>query len=229
LKPPGQFITFEGLDGCGKSTQVELVGDYLRRQGRTVIITREPGGTEVGQQIREILLNVSEVNITPLTELCLMFAARAQHVEQAILPALKRGELVLCDRFTDSSLAYQGYGRGVPLDTILSVERLLCQGLRPDLTLLLDIDAATSIRRTGVRNRKAHQLETRFEMEGQRFFERVREGYLALARQEPNRVRIIDGSGTIEQLQAAVRAAVDEFLETWQQQGGRVAGGAGGI
>ena len=229
LEPAGQFITLEGLDGCGKSTQLEMLGDYLRSQGRAVILTREPGGTKVGQKIREVLLNVSQEAITPLTELSLMFAARSQHIEQVILPALQRGELVVCDRFTDSSVAYQGYGRGVPLDTIRTLERLLCPGVRPDLTLLLDIDAATSIERTGVRNRKAHQPDTRFEQEGQLFFERVREGYLAIARQEPQRIRIIDGGGSIEQLHVAVCAAVDEFLRISLPQDGRSPGETRGL
>ncbi|MBI3934694.1 MAG: dTMP kinase [Acidobacteria bacterium] len=213
MKLPGRFITLEGLDGCGKSTQLEMLGEYLRDQGKTVILTREPGGTPVGQQIRDVLLNASQQAITPLTELSLMFAARAQHIEQVLLPALHRGGIVLCDRFTDSSMAYQGYGRGGSLDTIRALENLLCQGLRPDLTLILDIDAETSLRRTADRNRKAHQPDTRFEQEDLQFFERVRAGYLAIAKQEPQRARILDGSVTIEQLQAAIRQVVDGFLE----------------
>ena len=219
----------EGLDGCGKSTQLEMLAEHLRSQGHSVTSTREPGGTRVGQQIREVLLNASQEAITPLTELSLMFAARAQHIEQVIRPALDRGELVLCDRFTDSSVAYQGYGRGVSLDIIGALENLLCQGLRPDLTLILDIDAATSLRRTAARNRKAHQPNTRFEQEGLQFFERVREGYLAIARQEPHRVRNIDGSGTIEQLFAAVCLAVDEFLQSLPGVAGHQPGGGRGV
>lgn len=229
MKSPGQFITLEGLDGSGKSTQLEMLGEYLRDQGRAVLTTREPGGTKIGQQIRELLLNVSPETITSLTELSLMFAVRAQHIEQVILPALGRGELVLCDRFTDSSIAYQGYGRGVPLETIQTLEKLLCQGVRPDLTLILDIDAATSIQRTGVRNRRARQSNTRFEQEGRQFFERVREGYFAIARQEPQRVQIIEGSGTIEQLFVAVRSAVDKFLGISPRGGGNPAGGGRGV
>jgi dTMP kinase len=214
LKVPGHFITLEGLDGCGKSTQLEMLGEYLRGQGRAVTATREPGGTPVGQAVRELLLNASQTTISALAELGLMFAARTQHIEELILPALERGEVVLCDRFTDSSVAYQGYGRGVELESIRALERALCGGLRPELTLLLDIDAATSIERTGVRNRKARLPDTRFEQEGKQFFERVREGYLAIARQEPERVRMVNGSGTIEQIHASVRAEVDEFLKT---------------
>ncbi|MBI4480037.1 MAG: dTMP kinase [Acidobacteria bacterium] len=229
MKPPRRFITLEGLDGCGKSTQLEMLTEHLRSQGHIVTSTREPGGTRVGQQIREVLLNASQEAITPLTELSLMFAARAQHIEQIILPALRRGELVLCDRFTDSSVAYQGYGRGVPLDLIRALENLLCQGLRPDLTLILEIDAATSLRRTEARNRKAHQPHTRFEQEDLQFFERVRQGYLEIARQELHRVRILDGSGTIEQLFAAVRLAVDEFLQSLPGVAGHLPGGGRGV
>jgi len=213
LKTPGRFITFEGLDGCGKSTQLALLGEHLRGQGLPITETREPGGTPVGQLIREILLHDSQEKITPLTELTLMFAARAQHVEQVILPALQRGRVVLCDRFTDSSVAYQGYGRGVALETIAALEKLLCQGVRPDLTLLLDIDVQTALHRTGARNRQADQPDTRFEREGAEFFDRVRREYLEIARQEPQRVKVIESSGSIENVQQAVRGVVQEFLK----------------
>ena len=229
MKSPGQFVTFEGLDGCGKSTQLEMLAAYLRGQGRAVLTTREPGGTPVGQKIRDVLLNVTAETITSLSELSLMFAARAQHIEQVILPALHRGEMVLCDRFTDSSFAYQGYGRGVPLDTIRTLEQVLCQGLGPDLTLILDLDAAISSERTAVRNRMTQQPNTRFEQEGMEFFERVREGYLAIARQEPHRVRVIDARGSIEQLHSAVRAAVDTFLQSPPAEGSPPAGGRRGV
>jgi len=237
LDHPGRFITLEGLDGCGKSTQLELLGNFLREHGqdvgRAVVMTREPGGTPVGQKIREVLLHASfdtaAEPITPLTELSLMFAARAQHIEHIILPALRRGDIVLCDRFTDSSIAYQGYGRGVPLDAIRALEKILCQGLRPDLTLILDINVATSIERTAIRNRKAQQPDTRFEQEGVQFFERVREGYLAIAREEPQRIRILDGSLTIEQLHQAVRQAVEELLKCSPGGSGDRAGGGRGI
>jgi dTMP kinase len=212
LKTPGRFITFEGLDGCGKSTQLALLAEHLRGQGLPVTETREPGGTPVGQLIREILLHTSQGKISPLTELTLMFAARAQHIEQVILPALQRGEVVLCDRFTDSSVAYQGYGRGVALETIAALEKLLCQGVRPDLTLLLDIDVQTGLHRTGARNRQADQPDTRFEREGAEFFERVRRGYLEIARQEPQRVKVIDGHAGVEQVQSAIRRVIDELL-----------------
>jgi dTMP kinase len=228
LNGSGHFITLEGLDGCGKSTQLEVLAAYLRGQGRAVVTTREPGGTPLGQRIREVLLNASQETMTPLAELSLMFAARTEHIEEVILPALGRGDVVLCDRFTDSSIAYQGYGRGVALESIRILERTLCQGVRPGLTLILDIDAATSIQRTRTRNLESRQANTRFEEEGKQFFERVREGYLAIAREEPQRVRIVDGSGGIEQIRATVRAEVDRFFER-AGRGRRVAGGRSGV
>ena len=204
MKSLGRFITLEGLDGCGKSTQLVLLAEHLRGQGCSVVETREPGGTPVGQQIRELVMNAAPGAFSPLTELTLMFAARAQHVDALILPALGRGEVVLCDRYADSTVAYQGYGHGIALETIRTLETLLCQGVRPNLTLLLDIDAATCLERSVARNRKAQQPDTRFEREGLQFFERVRRGYLEIARQEPNRVKIVDGSGTIDEVQTEV-------------------------
>lgn len=225
---PGIFITLEGLDGCGKSTQLELLAGYLRGQGRAVTTTLEPGGTWVGRQIRELLLHSAPEPLTPLTELALMFAARAQHIDGVILPALRRGEIVLCDRFTDSSYAYQGYGRGVPLDAIRQLERVLCQGLRPDLTLLLDMDATLSRERTGARNRKASEPHSRFEQEGLGFFERVRRGYLEIAVQEPLRVRRLDAGGSIQQLHEEICQLVDRFLHDRLPAGGKRLGGGGG-
>ena len=155
MKYPGKLITLEGLDGSGKSTQLALESERLRGQGFQVTTTREPGGTAVGQEVRDIVLNMQVEAVTPLAELALMFAARAQHIEQVILPALRAGQLVLCDRFTDSSVAYQGYGRGISLEVIQGLENLLCQGVRPDLTVILEIDPATGARRTSHRNRAA--------------------------------------------------------------------------
>jgi dTMP kinase len=142
-----------------------------------------------------------------------MFAARAQHLEQLILPAMRAGELVLCDRFTDSSVAYQGYGRGVSLEVIRGLENWLCQGVRPDWTVILDLDPETGARRTGDRNRAVSEPATRFEQEGIEFFERVRQGYREIARQEPDRVRVVDGRGNIAEVHERVRQAVDEFLQ----------------
>jgi len=213
LKHRGALITFEGLDGCGKTTQWELETERLSQQGRPVIATKEPGGTPVGRQIREIVLNAALGPLSDTTELALMFAARSQHIEEIILPVLQSGSLVLCDRFTDSTIAYQGYGRGIPLDTIHALEGLLCRGVLPDLTLLLDMDPETAAFRTRNRNRAAFQKETRFEKEGLEFFRRVRQGYLKIACQEPARVRVVDACTSISEVHEQVSRAIDEFLK----------------
>ena len=211
---PGRFITLEGLDGSGKSTQFARAAEYLRAQGCRTVATREPGGTELGQRVRDLLLDSSaQTRILPHTELALMFAARAQHVEQVILPALRDGCVVLCDRFTDSSFAYQGYGRGISADTIGTLETIFCSGLKPNLTLLLDLDARTGAARTGHRSHQTLQPHTRFEREDLDFFDRVRQGYLAIARQEPQRVKIIDASPSVEQVWLAIRRVLDEHLD----------------
>ncbi len=212
MKHLGALITFEGLDGCGKTTQLELEAERLSRQGRSVTATKEPGGTTVGRQIREIVLNAAGGPLSASTELTLMFAARSQHIEEVILPALKSGNVVLCDRFTDSTIAYQGYGRGIPLDAIRTLEDLLCHGVRPDLTLLLDIDPETAAQRTGSRNRAALQKGARFEEEGLEFFRRVRRGYREIARREPERVRMLDARAGIAEVHEQVRRSVDAFL-----------------
>lgn len=218
LKYPGKLITFEGLDGCGKSTQLEREAGRLRGLGLRVRATREPGGTPVGRQIRDLVLNASSDSLTDLTELTLMFAARAQHVEQVILPALQAGEIVLSDRFTDSTVAYQGYGRGIALDTIRSLEALLCQGVRPDGTLLLEIDVETGLRRAQARNDSRLGKESRFENETLEFFHRVEQGYREIARREPGRVRVVDGRGSIAEVQERVARCVDEFLSAFRQR-----------
>ncbi|HWP83599.1 MAG TPA: dTMP kinase [Terriglobia bacterium] len=228
MEPRGRFITLEGLDGCGKSTQMDLLCEHLRRQGWPVMATREPGGTAVGQKVREILLHAEDA-ITPLTETSLMFAARSQHIEQVLLPALQGGKIVLCDRFIDSSVAYQGAGRGVPLETIRALERLLCRGVRPQLTLLLDIDVATGLQRASKRNQAALLPSTRFERESREFFERVRAGYLDLARQEPQRVRVLDGRLGIGEIHAAICAVVDEFLAVSPGAAGHPGRGGHGV
>src|SRR6266404_5834421 len=146
-RPPGALITFEGLDGCGKTTQFDLESKRLVGQGWVVTTTKEPGGTPVGQKIREIVLNVSSGPLSATTELALMLAARAQHIHEVIRPALESGILVLCDRFTDSTVAYQGYGRGIPLDQLETLDRILCHSFRPQLTLILDIDPETAAER----------------------------------------------------------------------------------
>jgi len=208
----GKFITFEGLDGSGKSTQMALAQERLKAAGVKVAATREPGGTELGRRIRRLVLDAHTLDISPVAELGLMCSARAQHVEELILPALRSGVVVLCDRFADSTVAYQGYGRGLPLQLVNDLYRALSGGLQPDLTLIFDIDAATAVARTAARNRGSGEAATRFEREDEAFFRRVREGYLAIARAEPERVRLLDGRGSIEEVERAARACIEECL-----------------
>src|ERR671924_1609389 len=188
----GFFITFEGLDGCGKSTQLEKLASVLREEGRPVVVTREPGGTAIGDRIRAILLDSATRKLSPEAELALMFASRAQHLEEVILPALTHGKVVLCDRFTDSSEAYQGGGRKLGSEPVLALHRILCGNLQPDLTILMDSDVAASVERARRRNRArssegngVESDENRFEQESRAFFGRVRAAYLAIAQREP--------------------------------------------
>lgn len=193
------FITFEGPEGSGKTTQVRRVGDTLRATGVDCIVTKEPGGTPLADQIRAILLH-SENSMDRLTELLLYAASRRQHVVEVIRPALNRGELVLCDRFTDATLAYQGFGRLLDLDRLRGLNDWVTDSLVPDLTLLFDIEEEAGLRRARSRNAAATKDEGRFEAEDVRFHRRVREGYLALATAEPQRFAIIDASGSIEEV-----------------------------
>jgi dTMP kinase len=202
---PGLFLTFEGPDGSGKSTQARLLAERLRSQGHQVLETAEPGGTPIGQQIRRILLDPANHELRPIPELLLMFAARAQNVEQWILPALQQGQVVVCDRFTDSSIAYQGAGRGLGWKTVLELDRIACQGLVPDLTLCIDIDAATGLARAHSRNRSdAGKKESRLDEQSLEFHEKARAAYHELALREPHRFRLIDGHDTPEQTAAKV-------------------------
>jgi dTMP kinase len=197
----GFFITFEGMDGCGKTTQMRRLATRLRAAGCDVLETIEPGGTEIGSQIRAILLDSANKELAPTTELLLYFAARAQNVDQLILPALNAGKIVLSDRFTDSSLAYQGCGRGLGAQTVLPLDRIACRGLKPDLTLLIEIDPATGQARAEARNRHGNRTD-RMEEQEAAFYSRVRDAYTRMAAAEPERFRIIDG-----------RAAVDEVAD----------------
>jgi len=198
----GRFITFEGLDGCGKSTQLEKLAAVLRAQGLPVVVTREPGGTPTGDKIRQLLLDSNTSSLAPLAELALMFASRAQHIREVIEPALAEGRVVLCDRFTDSTEAYQGGGRKLGHEPVLALHRILCGGLWPELTILMDSDVAKSVdrarrrnqTRTGKNNRAKD--ENRFEQESRAFFGRVRNAYLAIAARKPERVVVVDARGT---------------------------------
>jgi len=208
---PGRFITFEGIDGCGKTTQFHMLVHWLRDRGREVVETVEPGGTGIGQQIRKILLNPANFDLKPRTELLLYFASRAQNVDQVIRPALEAGKVVLCDRFTDSTLVYQGCGRGLDTSVVLELDRIACQGLKPDTTLLIDIDLDTSLsraRRRNERNERTNDSEARIDNEGQAFHERVRKGYLELAATEPDRFRVIDGRASVGEVGMRIREAL---------------------
>jgi dTMP kinase len=204
----GVFITFEGPDGSGKSTQARMLAERLRGEGRPVLESVEPGGTPIGQQVRRILLDPVNKELTPTAELLLMFAARAQNVEQWILPALGEGKIVISDRFTDSSLAYQGAGRGLGEDTVLSLDHIACRGLIPDLTICIDIDTETGLARALARGGK----ETRLEEQAIEFHHKVRAAYHELARTEPRRFRLIDGCGTPEAIAMKVWEEVSPVL-----------------
>ena len=215
----GKFITFEGLDGTGKSTQMRKLAAALREAGHKVIETREPGGTPSGEKIRKVLLDSSTAGLSPLAEMALMFASRAQHIAEVIEPALGAGNIVLCDRFTDSTEAYQGSGRRLGSDPVLELHRVLCGNLQPDLTLLLDSNPHASVSRARRRNRRASKSaarshdENRFEQETRGFFARVREGYLAVATREPGRVIVVDARGTPGQTHERILEVVRRKLK----------------
>jgi dTMP kinase len=193
-KRRGRFITFEGTDGCGKSTQLRMLAEHLRAAGKDVVETVEPGGTRIGLQIRSILLDSANQELSPTAELLLYFSARAQNVDELILPALERGAVVLSDRFTDSTLAYQGAARGLGSETVMTVHKIACRSLFPDLTIYLDIDLDTSLERAHARNRLIEDKdERRMDEQAVEFHHRVREEYLKLAEAEPERIKVIDG------------------------------------
>jgi dTMP kinase len=204
----GRFITLEGIEGAGKSTVARFVRDWLTERGITVRATREPGGTPLAERVRELVLNRQGEAITPATETLLMFAGRGLHVENLIRPSLSRGEWVVCDRFTDATRAYQGAGRGVSMAWIEQLASEVQRGLQPDCTLLLDLPVELGLQR--VRQRSGTTAPTdRFEEEPAKFFERVREAYLALARAEPARIRIIDASRSVAEVQNQVAAVLE--------------------
>lgn len=205
------FITFEGIEGVGKTTQLQLMADYLQTKGIAVLKTREPGGTPMGEEIRDILLKHRNEQVSIMTELLLMFAARAQHVETIIKPALKSGKWVLCDRFTDASYAYQGGGRGIAWKTIETLENMVLGNFRPDYTLLFDAPIEVGLKRIQIRT---HQ--DRFEKENIDFFERIRAAYLKRAEEDLERHVIIDGSESIEKVEAAVIKIADKLLAEQQ-------------
>jgi dTMP kinase len=211
----GKFLTFEGLDGCGKSTQMELLAEVLRRQGLDVVTTREPGGTPTGEKIRSVILDSKTRSLAPMAELALMFAARAQHIAEIITPSLGAGRWVLCDRFTDSSEAYQGGGRQMGSDLILTMHQVVCGDLMPDMTILMDSDPQASVARARRRNKANAQDgidENRFEKEKLEFFDRVHVAYNAIAVREPARVFKVDARRPKEVTHLEIVRAVRERI-----------------
>ena len=212
MKPRGIFITFEGMDGSGKTTQMHRLAERLRSMGRTVTETVEPGGPPISQKIRRILLDSANQELSPTTEILLYFASRAQNVDQWILPALGRGEIVLSDRFTDSSLVYQGVGRGLGIPTVNDLERIACRDLKPDLTILVDVDAEASLARARSRNQAEPHCETRMDDQAIEFHLKVHEAYHALAAAEPERVKVVDGRAGIDEIEREVWSIVSAHV-----------------
>ena len=205
----GKFITLEGIEGAGKSSHLAFIRGFLQQSGKTVVLTREPGGTALGEKIRELLLDHRNDAMASDTELLLMFAARAQHLAQVICPALARGDWVLCDRFTDATYAYQGGGRGIAPARIAAMETWVQGELRPDLTLLLDVPEDIGLQRAGQRS-----TPDRFERERAEFFARVRAAYLGMAKNYATRYRVIDASQSLDSVQRAVQTTLEEFCRT---------------
>jgi dTMP kinase len=212
LKRRGLFITLEGIDGTGKSTQHRLLAEYLQECGHQVQATREPGGTRVGEQIRDILLASATEKLDPLAELALMYAARAQHLEEVVRPALAQGKIVISDRFNDASFAYQGYGRKLGVATVRALDQIICGPIQPDLTLVLDLSPRLALERARGREVQRKSQHGRFEVQGLRFHERVRRGYRAIARQESGRVKLIRVDRPVAEVQTAIRNCVNAFL-----------------
>jgi dTMP kinase len=204
----GLFITLEGPEGAGKSTNREYLAERLREQGVDVLLTREPGGTPLAERIRELLLDPSDEPMAADTELLLVFAARAQHLQQVIRPALAKGSMVLCDRFTDATYAYQGGGRGLSIERIAQLEQFVQAELRPNLTLIFDLPVEVGLARAAARGRL-----DRFEQEGRGFFEAVRQAYLQRAAQAPQRYRVLDAGQSLAQVQADIDALLPSLLE----------------
>ena len=205
----GFFITFEGVEGCGKTTQIRLLSDFLSAQGLRTTLTREPGGCQIADKIRTILLDAENRAMSPLAELMLYAAARAQHVSEVISPALGAGNVVLCDRFCDATVAYQSFGRGIDREVIDTLNVHACQGVSPDLTVLVDCDPSLGLERARRRiEASSGPREERFELEELAFHKRVRAGYLKLAADQPERFLIINGSDSIEAIFAAISAQV---------------------
>ena len=218
----GLLITLEGIDGCGKSTQREMLARELKQRGFEVVVTREPGGTVIGEDIRLLLISDASVHIAPTTELLLYVAARAQHVAELIKPSLEAGRVVISDRYTDSTVAFQGYGRGLELPMIEQLNRFATGGLAPDLTIVFDLDPATA--RTRLGSRPVGGLLGAFDDQHVDFHERMRAGYLKMAEREPSRIRVVDAGGSAEETHTSVMAVVLPKLEETGSQKSEVRG-----
>lgn len=210
----GKFITFEGVEGSGKTTQAHLLGEYLSSLRIPVVVTREPGGTDIGEQIRQILLASDNRGMTPETEILLYAASRGQHLREKIAPALDSGRWVICDRYSDATIAYQGYGRGLNLGLIAELNRLVSLELEPDLTILLDLDVRKGLKRARIREEGGNLREGRFEEEGEAFHQKVREGYKEQARRYPERIKTISAEGSIEEVNRRVIEIVSALLKS---------------
>jgi dTMP kinase len=208
----GLFLTFEGMDGSGKTTQMHRLAARLRSVGRTVLETVEPGGPPIAAKIRRILLDSANQELGPRTELLLYFASRAQNVDEWILPALDRGEIVLSDRFTDSSLVYQGHGRGLGADAVMALDRIACHGLKPDLTILVDVDPDASLARARARNIAEPHPETRMDDQSLDFHRKVYDAYHALAAAEPERVKLVNGRADMDAIEREVWDLVSAYV-----------------
>jgi dTMP kinase len=210
--PRGLFITFEGLDGSGKTTQINRLAAWLKKRGRSALITRQPGGTKTGDRIRALVLDSRSKGLAPMAEMALMFADRAQGIAEVLKPALEAGEIILCDRYTDSTEAYQGGGRELGSEIVLELHRIICGGLQPDLTLLLLPSLEPSLARARRRNQRAVEEsgedETRFEQEQDAFYGRVWRKYREIAAREPGRVVLIEGDGSIDEVHGRIVEAV---------------------
>ncbi len=216
----GTFITFEGIEGCGKTTQIKLLASALKGDGRDIVLTREPGGTTIGERIRSVLLDSAHRQMAPIAELLLYAAARNQHVEEVIIPSLEAGKTVLCDRYADATTAYQGAARNIDPEVLKAVHEVATEGLWPKLTLLLDLPASEGLGRALERNRGSAEAsrEDRFEREALDFHERVRTGYLAIAKREPKRFAVIDASGEVEDVHERILSAVKSFFSSHESQ-----------
>jgi dTMP kinase len=205
----GRFVSFEGIEGCGKTTQIALLSEVLTQRKIPHSVTREPGGTAVGEGIRKILLHSETIHLTAAAELLLFYASRSQNILEKIEPSLAQGEVVICDRFYHASMAYQGYGRGIPIDFIEKLTELVCGSRRPEITILLDIEPEIGLTRARTRNSKRSEDEGRFEMEDVRFYTRIRNGYLELAAREPQRIQIINADRSIEEVHRSILQTLD--------------------